>query len=305
MNEQDRCVGALLGLAVGDSLGTTLEFKAPGTFAPITDMVGGGPFRLLAGQWTDDTSMALCLAESLIECRQFDAADQMGRYLRWYREGYWSSTGKCFDIGNITRIALESFERTAKPFAGSIDPQSAGNGSLMRLAPIPIYFRDTPDMAIAHAGESSRTTHATRAALDACRYFAGLLIGAINGVRKEELLAPAYHPVRGQWQPGRLDEAIYEVACGSFLKREPPAIRGTGYVVQSLEAALWAFSRSTDFRSGALLAVNLGEDADTTGAIYGQLAGAHYGATAIPLEWRNKIALHDEVESLAKRLANS
>ncbi len=249
--------------------------------------------------------MALCLAESLIECRQFNAADQMGRYLRWYRDGYWSSTDVCFDIGSITQDALESFERTGTPFAGSIDPQRAGNGSLMRLAPIPVYFRHTPDMAIAHAGESSRTTHATRAAIDACRYFAGLLIGALNGVRKDELLAPAYHPVRGQWQPGRLDEAIYEVASGSFLKREPPSIRGTGYVVQSLEAALWAFSGSNDFRSGALLAVNLGEDADTTGAIYGQIAGTYYGASAIPTEWRSRLARTDEIETLAVRLTDS
>ena len=123
----------MIGLAVGDAVGTTVEFKAPGTFAPVSDMVGGGPFGLRPGQWTDDTSMALCLAESLIECGGFDARDQMERYVRWWREGHLSSTGKCFDIGNTTRAALSRFEKTGDPFAGSTEPNVAGNGSLMRL----------------------------------------------------------------------------------------------------------------------------------------------------------------------------
>ena len=131
----DRYRGALLGLAAGDALGTTLEFRAPWTFQPLTDMVGGGPFQLAPGQWTDDTSMALCLAESLVECQGFDPTDQMRRYLRWYREGYLSSTGTCFDIGLTTRAALRRFEQSGEPFAGETSPHAAGNGSLVRLAP--------------------------------------------------------------------------------------------------------------------------------------------------------------------------
>ena len=135
---RDRYRGALLGLAVGDALGTTLEFKAPGTFKPITDLVGGGPFGLKPGQWTDDTSMALCLAESLIEKRGFDPKDQMDRYCRWWKEGYLSSTGTCFDIGITVKTALAHYLRSGEPFAGSTDPFTAGNGSLMRLAPVAI-----------------------------------------------------------------------------------------------------------------------------------------------------------------------
>src|SRR5437773_1164620 len=116
MERTERYRGSLLGLAVGDALGTTLEFKRPGTFEPIDDMVGGGPFGLQAGEWTDDTSMALCLAESLIECRGFDPNDQMKRYVRWWREGHLSSNGICFDIGNTVRRALVAFERSGKPF---------------------------------------------------------------------------------------------------------------------------------------------------------------------------------------------
>src|SRR3954468_6989798 len=123
----------LVGLAVGDALGTTAEFTAKGSVRPIDDMVGGGPFGLEAGQWTDDTSMALCLAESLIERRGFDPVDQLERYVRWWREGHLSSTGACFDIGGTVRAALVRFVATGRADSGSTDPRSAGNGSIMRL----------------------------------------------------------------------------------------------------------------------------------------------------------------------------
>ena len=183
---RDRFRGCLLGLAAGDALGTTLEFKRPGSFQPTDDMVGGGPFDLEPGQWTDDTSMALCLAVSLIECGGFDPEDQMGRYVRWWREGYLSCTdGPAFDIGSTVKDALSRFERTGNPYAGSTNPNSAGNGSLMRLAPAPMYFVGDAMEAIDRSADSSRTTHGTEEAVDACRYFAGLLVGALNGVNTE------------------------------------------------------------------------------------------------------------------------
>ncbi|MDZ7841668.1 MAG: ADP-ribosylglycohydrolase family protein [Gammaproteobacteria bacterium] len=295
----DRYRGALLGLAAGDAVGTALEFRPPGSFDPIQDMVGGGPFGLKPGQWTDDTAMALCLADSLLARRGFDAADQMDRYTRWYREGYLSSTGQCFDIGNTVRAALERYAATGDPLAGSTDPRSAGNGSLMRLAPIPMAWAGDPNAAIDQAAMMSRTTHGAVEAVDACRYYAGLMSGALNGVPKDELLAPRYHPVAGQWPEGALAPKIEAIAAGSFLHRSPPDIRGTGYVVQSLEAALWAFASTDDFRAAVLAAVNLGDDADTTGAIVGQLAGAHYGASAIPADWRNGLAMKETIEGMA------
>jgi ADP-ribosylglycohydrolase len=302
VNRRDRYRGALLGLAAGDALGTTLEFKRPGTFAPIDDMVGGGPFGLDAGQWTDDTSMALCLAESLIECRRFDPVDQLQRYVRWWHDGHHSSTGRCFDIGNTVRAALVQFTRTGSQWAGSTDPRSAGNGSLMRLAPVPLFFAHDPGRAIARAADSSRTTHGAAEAVDACRYVAGLLVGAVDGRSKRDLLAPAFTPVDGLWDDAPLAPAIAEIAAGSFMHREPPDIAGTGYVVPSLEAALWAFAKSTTFEDGALLAVNLGDDADTTGAIYGQIAGAHYGVDAIPARWLDLLAHRETLERFADAL---
>ena len=299
---RSRYRGALLGLAIGDALGTTLEFQRPGTFEPITDMVGGGPFGLEPGQWTDDTSMALCLAASLVANGGFDARDQMDRYLRWWHEGYMSSTGECFDIGRTVSAALRIYEHTGDPFSGPTDKRTAGNGSLMRLAPIPLFYCRDPERAIHDAAESSRTTHGAREAVDACRYFAGLLIGALQGRSKEELLAAGYSPLPGLWERQPLAPAIASIADGSFQEREPPAIRGGGYVVHSLEAALWAFHRSEDFMAGALLAVNLGEDADTTGAIYGQIAGAYYGESGIPSSWVERLCMREVIRELADRL---
>ncbi len=299
---RDRFRGCLLGLAAGDALGTTLEFKAPGTFEPITDMIGRGPFGLQPGQWTDDTSMALCLAASLIETGGFDPLDQMQRYVRWFREGYMSSTGECFDIGNTTHDALSHFERFGDPFAGSTNPNAAGNGSLMRLAPVPMRYAASPQEAIDRSAESSMTTHGAPECIDACRYYGGLLVGALNGVDKETLLSARCCPVEGLWQRSPLARKIDEIAAGSFKRKEPPAIRGTGYVVDTLEAALWAFHRTDTFREGALKVVNLGDDADTTGAVYGQLAGAYYGAEGIPPEWRDKLTMRAAIEQMAERL---
>ena len=298
----DRFRGCMLGLAAGDALGTTLEFRPPGTFEPIDDMTGGGPFGLEPGQWTDDTSMALCLATSLVECGGFDPADQIQRYVRWHDEGYLSSTGECFDIGNTVSAALLRFIEHGDPYAGSDDPYSAGNGSLMRLAPVPMYYAGDAGEAIAMAADSSRVTHQAPEAVDACRCFAGLLVGALRGVDKPTLLSPGYCPVEGLWRSDPLAEKIARIADGSFKDRAPPQIKGGGYVVDALEAALWAFHRSDSFREGALLAVNLGDDADTTGAIYGQIAGAHYGVEAIPTSWRSKLTMHAEITALADGL---
>ncbi|MGB7444537.1 MAG: ADP-ribosylglycohydrolase family protein [Coleofasciculaceae cyanobacterium] len=298
----ERYRGCLLGLATGDALGTTLEFRRPGSFTPLEDMVGGGPFGLKPGYWTDDTSMALCLAESLIENKGFNPVDQLQRYVQWFRQGHLSSTDRCFDIGNTVRHALLLFEQTQNPYCGSTEPRSAGNGSIMRLGPVPLFYANTPQEAIAKSADSSRTTHATPAAVDACRYLAALLVGAVQGVSKEELLREYYSPIPGYWQENPLVEEIDEIAQGSFKRRQPPEIKGTGYVVKSLEAALWAFYQSSSFQEGCLLAVNLGDDADTTGAVYGQLAGAFYGEGGIPADWLSKLAKRQLIESMAEQL---
>lgn len=298
----NRFRGSMIGLAVGDALGVPLEFRSPGTFKPVSDMIGGGSFDLKPGEWTDDTSTALCLAESLIKKNGFDSLDQMERYRKWYRGGYLSVNGRCFDIGNTTREALELFEETGKPYCGPDYERSAGNGSIMRLAPIPLFYYRKPKIAIELAGESSRTTHQHPLTIDACRYMAGVIIGALKGISKEEILSKRYCPIPGYWEGNKLSFEIDEVACGSFKEKNPPEIRGSGFVVKSLEAALWAFYNSEDFQEGCLKAVNLGEDADTTGAVYGQIAGAFYGENGIPDGWIKKLAKYNLISDLADKL---
>lgn len=299
---ESRYAGSLLGLACGDALCTTLEFASPGSFEPIFEIQGGGPFQLPPGYWTDDTSMAMCLAESLVERGGFDAADQMQRYVRWWKEGHWSSTGRCFDIGTTTAKALAKFVETGEPMCGGREPDKAGNGSLMRLAPVVLYYAADAGEAIRVAGESSRTTHGARACIDCCRYMAALLVGALAGVSKEELCSQKFTPQAGLWQREPLHKEVEEVAMGSFRRRSPPHIKGSGFVVRSMEAALWAFFHGRSFEDGALKAVNLGDDADTTGAIYAQLAGAHYGEEAIPERWRKMLHRGGEIREMAVRL---
>ena len=296
MGELDRAIGALVGLAAGDAVGTTLEFQRPGTFEPIDDMVGGGPFRLTAGQWTDDTSMALCLAESIVDRGGMDLSDQLRRYLRWKDHGYLSSNGHCFDIGVTTSTQLHRFATTGDPIDPNIDQESAANGSLMRLAPVPIHWHADPAEAAARGAESSRTTHPAVRPVDVCRVMAAMVASMINGASFVEATAPE------SWPGGDLHATVAAVLNGSWRVNMPPAIRGTGYCVDALEAALWAVGGADDFRTAVLRAANLGDDADTTAAIAGQLAGARWGASNIPDAWRQKIARVERIESLARAL---
>jgi ADP-ribosyl-[dinitrogen reductase] hydrolase len=292
-----RARGALLGLAVGDAIGTTVEFKLRGSFEPLTDMVGGGPFGLQAGQFTDDTSMALCLGASLVE-KGFDLHDQMTRYVRWANEGYMSSNGRCFDIGIATRGALQRFKRDGDPLAGSTDPHSAGNGCIMRLAPIPIRYMDQPELAVRYSAEQARTTHQAPECLGASRLFGELLVRALQGKPKEEVLAP--HALAG-----KLPTKLEAIGQGHYRSKSREAIWGTGYVVDSLEATLWCFDQTDNFRDCILMAANLGDDADTTAAQAGQLAGAFYGESGIPVEWLGKLAMMETIRNMADALGSS
>lgn len=292
--------GALLGLACGDAVGTTVEFSTRGSFERLTDMIGGGPFGLKPGEWTDDTSMALCLAQSLLDKDGMDLEDQCERYLLWWKEGSNSVTGSCFDIGNTVRGALEIYWKTFNPKSGSTDPHSAGNGSIMRLAPVPMFFAADPQAAVDAAAESSQTTHGAIEAVDACKFLAALLVGAFQGMSKEELLDPKlFSKLDVQ---ASLCDRIQRIADGSYREKHEREIRGTGYVIDSLEAALWAFHGSDSFENAILRAVNLGDDADTTGAVCGQIAGAHYGAAAIPKHWLEKLAWRTDITHLADQL---
>jgi ADP-ribosyl-[dinitrogen reductase] hydrolase len=295
MDEQDRFRGCLLGLACGDAVGTTVEFSARGKFTPVTDMVGGGVFELRAGEWTDDTSMALCLATSLTELGRFDPTDQMNRYWLWVDEGYLSSNGRCFDVGNTVYDSLERFRQTGEPFSGSSDPWSAGNGCIMRLAPVPMFFYPDREAAIEMSGQSARTTHGAAECVEACRLFGDILFETLSGASKEVALF-------GHGAVGLSCAKVQAIARGDYRSKSEYEIDGSGYVVRSLEAALWCFWHTSNFKEAILKAANLGDDADTTAAVCGQVAGAHYGEPGIPKSWLERLVLCDQIRSLADRL---
>lgn len=285
-----------MGLATGDALGTTLEFKPPGTFAPIDDLVGGGPFELEPGEWTDDTSMALCLAESILDTGGMDLSDQLRRYLLWRDHAYLSSNGRFFDIGSTTSSQLERFRRSGEPIDPHPNPDSAANGSLMRLAAVPVRWWDHVEQAAEQSGQSSRTTHPADRPVDACRLLGATVAALIAGASFDEVTAPGF------WTFGDLHPLVADLAAGAWRSKQPPLIRGSGYCIDALEAALWAVGGAEDFRGAVLRAANLGDDADTTAAIAGQLAGARWGASAIPGSWREKIAHGERIASLARGL---
>lgn len=300
-NELDRQRGALVGLAVGDALGAAVEFRRPGSFPPVTGYRAGGPHRLQAGEWTDDTSMALALADSMAHA-DWDLQDQAQRYVRWWRHGDYSVNGTCFDIGNATAAALRRFlQHGDARTAGDPSERASGNGSIMRLAPVPIRFLHLFPEEITRlstlAAESSLTTHASPQCLSACRYMTLILCGLMHGLDRTVVLSPDWELLTQLQQIAPFHPEVATVAGGSFRRRQPPEIRGSGYVVASLEAALWAFHDAGDFETAVLRAVNLGDDADTTGAVCGQFAGACWGESGIPTLWLDNLARRDMLES--------
>ena len=290
---RDRAIGAFLGLAVGDAIGTTLEFERRDEHPRLVDMTGGGPFGLPRGCWTDDTAMALALAESLGASESLDCRDLMDRFVAWWRKGEYSCTGHCFDIGITTRQALNRYRQTGDPFSGSTDPMTAGNGSLMRLSPVALRFWSDRTRLDSAAAQQSRTTHAAGEAVDGCRAFAGLLADAISGKPRRDVLA------RRSFEG---ESAIAKALDGSWRGRSRDQIRSSGYIVHTLEAAIWSVARTADFRNAVLLAANLADDADTVAAVTGQLAGAIYGLSGIPEQWLDQIAWKDRLLDTAERL---
>jgi ADP-ribosylglycohydrolase len=295
---RERFQGALVGLAVGDALAAHTQFRKPGSFAAVGDLLGGGPFDQPRGAWTDDTAMALLLAESLLEREGFDAHDQVQRYARWQREGYGSATGQCVGISASVARALATAQYKRQPFAGSHDPEQLDKDPLSRVAPPVMYFFADAATAVAKASEAARLTAQAPMVLDCVRLFAAMVHQALSGRDKEAVLRPP----RALWLTANTRLEVLALYEGSYARREPPEITGGGGILQALEAAMWAFHRSETFREGALLAANLGRDSDVVAATYGQMAGSYHGVSAIPGIWRNSLIKQEVVIDSADRL---
>ena len=290
-----------MGLAVGDAVGTTNEFKWAGTFEPITDMVGGGPFLLKPGQWTDDTSMALCIADSLLAQGRYDSFDVMERYQRWFSKGYRSSTDRCFDIGGQVRAALFAFEREQRVPVTAERTTSAGNGAIMRLAPIVIAGFEHREIReiVATAGLSARETHYSVEAEAGTEVFAALLVGALLGWAPEHIINVGWASTGPAF-----DEMAARVISTDPAERASWEAETSGYIVNGLRLAVHGLLDFPSFKDATLAIANMGGDADTNAAIYGQLGGAFYGIEAIPASWRSTLYQGEEIDALARALVD-
>lgn len=284
---KDRAMGSLIGLAVGDALGTTIEFKERDTYVPVVDIVGGGPFGLKPGEWTDDTSMALCLADSLLT-DEFDADYLLSRFNDWYTSGLYSVKGRCFDIGATTRSGITAWAKNGT-VEHNYEEWDSGNGGIMRLAPAAMKFYDNADWAARIAVAQSSTTHASILCLDSAEFLARYLVNLYNGLD--------VRPMDGVWC-----KEVQDIVTTDYMGVSRDDIASSGYVVHTLEAAVWAVANTDNFKDAVLLAVNLGEDADTVGAVAGQIAGAKWGLSSIPVEWVERLAMRDVLMDRAERL---
>lgn len=277
MGEKDRAIGCFIGLAVGDSLGSPAEFKDPGEFEPITTMRYSGVWRIPAGYWTDDTSMAICLAESIIEHDAINHLDLLDRFSRWYQLGENSSTGRCFDIGNTTRRAIEAWIRDGNMHGAPDSIWESGNGSIMRLSPVATRWFRNHDVLLQAAMAQGAVTHAAEPCREGCMELADLLGRAIRG---EDIMSE----LRG------------------FAAEQTEGVPNTGYVTDTMIAAKWAVGSTACFDDAVLAAANLGGDADTIAAVAGQIAGAVYGLSNIRQEWISTLHDNQRLLGMAERL---
>jgi ADP-ribosyl-[dinitrogen reductase] hydrolase len=283
VNLLDRYRGCLLGLACGDAVGCTVEFLPRNRFNPLTDMVGGGKFGLKPGEWTDDTSMALCLVSSLIESQGFNPEDQMKRYLTWAETGSPGPKNRPVGIGKTVLNALFRFRRSGEPYAGVSLPHSAGNGALMRLAPVVLAYYPDHAKVLEYSRLSTITTHAAEECIRSSLLLAEVLMQILLGVQKESI-----QNLFNDWH--------------DLIETDATAIKGSGYAPESLKAAVWSFLTTDSFEEAILAAANLGDDADTTAAICGQIAGAHYAVQNIPERWLNRLFMRGNISELADKL---
>ncbi|BCS23220.1 ADP-ribosylglycohydrolase family protein [Aspergillus puulaauensis] len=317
-----RIKGSIFGVAVVDALGGPVEFHARGSFEPVTDFQHNATFGVPPGTWTDDTSMTLCLAKSLIDSKgQFVAQAAIRNYIEWHENGYLSATDNCFDVGIGTTRALKIWKTyfEQSPGVKKDDPvgheggqpaidkalkreYSCGNGSLMRISPIGlVYFRDM-DEALYNAAASSNATHPYPTCAECCVIYTKLIVRALNGASKEDL---AQEVVSTEFKDTKLKQQLSRyTSLQDWQATDEDVIKSSGYVVSTLDAALWSFFTTSTFESGALRAVNLGDDADTVGAVYGGLAGAFYGLGAIPSGWVAGLQKREVVDEIASGLVS-
>jgi len=296
----DDAAGVLLGLACGDALGRPVEFRSANRIAAehgtLTEMRGNGTWNQPPGTVTDDTDQALCLARSLAEREQFDPADVAERFVAWY-------DSNPFDIGIMTQKSLRRLrdgepwdEAGQRVWEASTEGKNAGNGSVMRCAPLAIVALDEPARLTELSRQSSQITHADPRCTAGCAVLNLTIAGYLTGA--ETPLSTALARLDDA-MPEELHDALAPVAAGD----RPDTLETTGYVVHTLQTALWDATQADAVEDAIVTTVNRGGDTDTIGAVTGAVAGARFGAAALPDRWLDTLDVREELVTLAEDLA--
>ena len=303
-------VSAFIGLAVGDALGVPVEFEDREYLKshPVKSMKEGGTHGQKAGTFSDDTSLAFCLAENLIHGYSVDGIAE--NFVKWYDDGFWSARGEVFDIGIATREALEKIKAGVQPLAaGSTAENSNGNGSLMRILPLLFYVCEMPlQDRFRITKEVSSITHAHIRSVICCFYY----LEFARLIFKGKILTKAFHILRTEF-PQNLQELgvpLEEISKLSRLFQEDfgdlpeEEIHSSGYVVHTLEASIWCLLNSDGYNEAVFKAVNLGDDTDTTGCVTGGLAGLAFGFYDISPRWLRHLARRYDIQKLARKITD-
>jgi ADP-ribosyl-[dinitrogen reductase] hydrolase len=308
MTERNIYKDILFGVAIGDALGVPVEFKSRDTISqkPVTDMTGFGTYNLPAGTFSDDSSLAFCLAEALTQ--EFNLNVIADNFVAWLNHNYWTPRGKVFDVGIATSQAIKRLQKGCSPeLAGGIDVSENGNGSLMRILPLLVCIKDK-DLAVRYqiTKQVSSITHGHIRSVIACFYYLEFARQIITGTDKFQIYRNLQNEIPDflnslsiNPQEIRLFDRLLK---GSIYELTDNEIFSSGYVLHTLEASIWCLLTTHNYENATLKAVNLGEDTDTTGAVTGGLAGLLYGFHTIPKSWLQQIARKKDIEDLADRL---
>jgi len=299
----------LFGLAVGDALGVPVEFKSRTYLKqnPVTEMFGFGTHHQPIGTWSDDSSLAFCLAESL--CSGYDLNDIARNFVKWYTAELWTPHGQVFDIGIATRQAILNIAKGHQPdLCGGFSESDNGNGSLMRIFPLVFYLQKENDIEVIYqkVKEVSSVTHAHFRSIFACFIYVIYSLEILKEKDKFEAYIEMKNTVSVFLKDKKFNPAeiqLFDRILKNDISEYPEnEIHSSGYVLHSLEASIWCFLNSDSYEETVLKAVNLGEDTDTTGAIVGGLAGIYYGIENIPNKWIENLVRTNDIKDLAERL---
>lgn len=303
MTERNFIKDALLGVATGDALGVPVEFRSRSSLLnePVTGMREYGTHGQPAGTWSDDSSLTFCLAEML--CGPYNLQNLANRFINWKEFGYWTPHGVVFDIGIATAEAIIRLRKGSPPtLAGGTTEGSNGNGSLMRILPLLFYIKDMPiEERFKHVQEVSSLTHAHLRSVNACFIYLEFARNILMGQSKEVAYENVCYTLTDFLQNSEASH-FYDILCGQLPQFPIEKIHGTGYVLSTLEAAIWCLLNTGSYSEAVLQAVNLGNDTDTTAAVTGGLAGLLYGWETIPADWRNVLAKSAAIDQLITNL---